>query len=300
MRANAVAGLMSLLLLAPNASRGQAPAKLEFEVASVRASPALSGRDALPLGGAQSGGPGTDDPVRIVFSHAPLERIIADAFDLTWDQITGPDSAGQRYDIVAKVPEGSTAEQAMQMLQNLLVERFHLAYHLQTKVVPGYELTVAAGGSKLKESAADPNAPVPAARSDAASMTDEDGFPVLPPGVRQGMRAPRGRVLARFGDTSVSEFARWLGARLPPEMVREGGGIRSVSAPILDKTGLTERYDFTFDYAGTVVVSPGILPSIRSSVESALVKQLGLKLVEAKIPWDILVIDHVDKTPTEN
>ena len=90
--ANASAGLMSLLLLPPNVAHGQSPAMLEFEVASVRVSPALSGRDALPLGGARTGGPGTNDPVRIVFSHAPLERIIADAFDLTWDQITGPDS----------------------------------------------------------------------------------------------------------------------------------------------------------------------------------------------------------------
>ena len=81
-----------------------------------------------------------------------IHQLLLERFGPT--KITGSDSAGLRCEIVAKIPAGSTEDQARQMLQNFLIERFHLAYHFQTKVVQGYELRVASGGSKLRESVA--------------------------------------------------------------------------------------------------------------------------------------------------
>ncbi len=64
-----------------------------------------------------------------------MQQILLDAYGLPVDQISGPDwMVYEPYDITAKVPGGSvTKEQANVMLQNLLVERFHMTFHYQTK-----------------------------------------------------------------------------------------------------------------------------------------------------------------------
>jgi uncharacterized protein (TIGR03435 family) len=298
-RASLFAGVAGLFLFAPNPVRSQTPAKLEFEVASVRASSPRNGREGFS--GTRSGGPGTTDPGRITYSNQPLNLILADAFDVNWDQISGPDRIGvDRYDIVAKVPEGTTKEQARQMLQNLLLERFRLAFHMQTKSVQGYELTVGPGGSKLKESVAD--APEAAPQPGVAFGVDKDGFPILPPGVHQGVRQSNGHVYTRFADTSVAEFVKVL-ASIPSaaSMVKlSDHESRGAPTTVLDKTGLTGSYDFTFDYAGSRLFAANALPAIMSAVKSSLEKQLGLKLVDAKVPVSALVIDSIEKSPTEN
>jgi uncharacterized protein (TIGR03435 family) len=66
--------------------------------------------------------------------------------------------------------------------------------------------------------------------------------------------------------------------------------------PVVDKTGLTGRYDFTVDlvsYFGNV--KPGEQPDIAGIVMSALREQVGLGLESRKEPVEILVIDHVEK-----
>ncbi len=295
LRCNAGAVLTVALLLTANASRPQAPSKLEFEVATVRAlAPPAPGEK--PGFGRRSGGPGTPDPGRLSYSNQMLSMVLADAFDVYWNQIIGPDWLPlAHYDIVAKVPAGTTKEQARQMLQNLLVDRLHLTFHMQTKIVDGYELSVAPGGSKLT------------AHSDASpapqtSAAEKDLFPTLEPGEHQARRIQPGHVYARFADTSVSEFGKFLGGKLSSaSMVRVSVGLlMSVPPPILDKTGLTGTYDFTFDYAGSTFFASASLPTMVGSIESSLTKQLGLKMVEAKVPVNVLVIDHIDRTPVEN
>jgi uncharacterized protein (TIGR03435 family) len=65
--------------------------------------------------------------------------------------------------------------------------------------------------------------------------------------------------------------------------------------PVIDKTGISGNYDFKLSYA------PANDPdSNLPSIFTALQEQLGLKLVPQKVPIDFLVIDHVDKVPTEN
>jgi len=110
---NPVAGLLSLLCLASSDSSGQTSAKPQFEVASVRSSGPRNPNEGAPIDGVRRGGPGTAEPGRISYSGVPLDNIIADAFDLSWDQISGPDwIVTERYDIVANVPPGSTKDQA--------------------------------------------------------------------------------------------------------------------------------------------------------------------------------------------
>jgi uncharacterized protein (TIGR03435 family) len=292
---NAGAALTLALLLVPNAARAQAPSNLEFEVATIRASAArVPGQ--RPTGG-RSGGPGTADPDRLSYSNQLLSTILADAFDIYWNQITGPDWIANLYDIVAKVPAGTTKEEAKQMLRNLLIDRFHLTFHMQTKVVDGYELIVAPGGSKL-------TAHSEASPGPESGIAGKDSSPVPPlePGEHLGRRQQAGRVYARFADTPISEFAKYLGGNLSSaSMVKVSQGmLRGASPPILDRTGLTGTYDFTFDYAGSTFFASAALPTMVGSMESSLTKELGLKMVEAKVPVNVLVIDHIDKTPEDN
>lgn len=98
----------------------------------------------------------------------------------------------------------------------------------------------------------------------------------------------------------MAEFAEFLGGRLGAERVRTGAGTRGIAAPVADKTGLTGRYDFTFDYAAFPLPTPASLPDILKAIQSALDRQLGLKPVEAKVPVSALVIDRVERAPVEN
>src|SRR5271169_6722433 len=94
---------------------GQSTQKLTFEVASVKPAapppqPGPGGRSGMIIG--RRGGPGTPDPGQINWTNATLKSLLTTAYDVRSYQVTGPawlDS--ERYDIAAKVPEGSTQEQ---------------------------------------------------------------------------------------------------------------------------------------------------------------------------------------------
>ncbi|HEY6346597.1 MAG TPA: hypothetical protein VIY49_34330 [Bryobacteraceae bacterium] len=81
-QANAVLGVTILYLVAPHGARSQIAPKLEFEVASVRASAPQSAGKFVPPNGDISGGPGTSDPTRWTFSRVPLSNILMTAFDV--------------------------------------------------------------------------------------------------------------------------------------------------------------------------------------------------------------------------
>jgi uncharacterized protein (TIGR03435 family) len=298
-----------LLLLAFSPVFGQSPALVTFEVASVRPSgPCPCGR--VTIGGKWSGGPGTADPERIEYSRVPLQTIISNAFDLPLDQIEGPDWIfSEVYDINAKVPAGSTKAEAGLMLQNLLRERFHLTYRRQAKEFPSYELAVAADGPKLKQTRVDPStleAPPQSYRRKAAA----DGFPDLPSGVRQSSLFESGTMRARFRDYSLQEFAQWLRFQLRT-MIPGPIPNSTLTAParITDNTGLTGGYDFTLEYAGAGVAAEVLPQALQDkiadesgapSIFKAVEKQLGLKLNKTKTKAEVLVVDHIDKVPTEN
>jgi uncharacterized protein (TIGR03435 family) len=280
-------GVTALFLFAPGASQGQAPAKLEFEVATVKTSPDIPG-SRLTV----SGGPGSNDPERIAFKHCPLKYLVLYAFGLPFDIATfatdplveGPGwiADGEKYEIIAKVPPGTSPEQARVMLQNLLVERFKAVFGQGSKETSGYELTVAKGGSKLKESP-DPNAPpVNAPRVEV----DRDGFPILPAGTT-GLVAARGYVTAR--NKSIEDLIKFVAIKL------------SVSPPeIIDRTGLTRTYDFAFQTEAGNPLFPGTPTTDGPSIFEALEKQLGLKLEKRKVVMQILVVEHAERMPTED
>jgi uncharacterized protein (TIGR03435 family) len=259
-----------------------------FEVASVRAS---TQQEKGPIG--TSGGPGTRDPERYTGRGMPLRLYLCVAFATAdcQQQISGPGWIDtEKYDVAANVPPRATKEQFQEMLQNLLVERFKLVLHHETKTLPVYELVIAKNGPKLKESLATPNADPPPDGPPAKLEKDPDGFPVLPLG-RPGF-------VSSFGPGQLSH---WTARQQPMSALA-----RSLSFPnaagrqVIDKTGLTGKFDFTLAYDMRVPGAPATDDTPALILEDALEQQLGLKLVNARAPFDLVIIDRGEKVPTEN
>jgi bla regulator protein BlaR1 len=196
---------------------------------------------------------------RFTMFHTGLKSLIAAAYGVPYNTILGGPAwlDSQHYDISAKVDGDTrvTKKQMQPMLQNLLKERLHLAVHSEHRIVPGYAMVIAKGGSKLK-----PNTGAPFAGMDA-------GFEL------------------KFQNASPDLIAQLV----------EG----TVKQPVVDKTGLGGTYDFHLMFTREDHLSDVPHPDY-GSIFSAIEEQLGLKLVAQRIPVDYLVIDHLEKVPTEN
>jgi len=230
-----------------------------------------------------------------------LRNIIITAYDMQTYQINAPDwLATERYDIVAKVPEGATKEQVNVMWRNLLKERFGLMVHHESKEFQVDELTVAKGGPKLKPTDLGPN-PDPFNPLDGAPKVDKNGLREM-----NGW----GSIATIFpGDTGATVRMQAKGLTLPDIASRLAGPL---GHPVIDKTGLAGRHDFTLEYEmGPLPRAPtpprpnSLNPADAatepgSTVASAVEKQLGLKLTSGKAELDVIVIDHIEKTPTAN
>jgi bla regulator protein blaR1 len=229
-----------------------------------------------------AGGPGTNDPGRMVLENFDIRSLITKAYDLPFYCLIAPEWLFDiRFDINANIPAGTTKEQFLAMQQNLLATRLGLVVHREKKEMSVYELIVAKGGSKLKEAA--PAGELADTPSFAGGIKrDDEGFPILTPGHTMYAIAMDHARLQGVSET-MEHFAATLSGQL--------------SAPVTDATGLTGKYDFTFQWL------PGNLrpdddPGL--SLESALPQQLGLTLRKTRGRIDVVVVDHVDKVPTEN
>lgn len=291
----------SMLAFAQSAA---SPAADRFEVASIKPSaPQAPGEPAIL--GPPRGGPGTSDPGQITWSNAALTDVVRRAYDKQPYQVTAPEWMSEaRFDFQVKVRPGATPEQVLVMWQSLLRDRFGMLVRHESRQFPIRELTVAKGGAKLKQtklpSNAEPSSPV-----DGFPKTDADGFPQMSGTgastlITMDHEIPTSRTVAkRFG---MAEFAKRLSM-----LLRE---------PVVDKTGLTGRYDFNLEYTPDPAMMPPPPPGAAlpppppvnaaqasepgSNIESALEKQLGLKLTKAKGPLDCIVVEHAEKVPTEN
>jgi uncharacterized protein (TIGR03435 family) len=212
-----------------------------------------------------------------------LHNIVWIALNLPSErQLIGPEWMREpRYDITAKIAANATREQFFQMFQNMLAERFGLAFHRDQREVPGYELVVGKGGPKFRESA--PEAPMegppPRLTPTGPTSLGPDGFPVLPPGY-SGSTIARNRAVAQWMRMPMERFARTL----------------MVEKPVVDATGLEGKYDLSLKWVPDLTRPDADGPSIFA----ALQEQLGLKLIEKKNTLPFVVIDRIQKVPTEN
>jgi uncharacterized protein (TIGR03435 family) len=282
--------LPCLLLLHACAALAQsADAPLAFEVASIKPSvpPHTSGW------GTCNGGPGSKDPGQIVCNGAALKTLVTRAFGVQAFLISGPSWLdSERYSITAKVPAGTTVEQARAMWQNLLATRFRMQAHKETRDVPIYELSVGKSAPKIKDAApelpAEEGAPAAAPGPSGQLQRGPDGFPIAPtPRGHFGAQIffdNNGRTKLLVRNETMEHFAMML--------------VPLVQRTVVDKTALKGAYDFILIFAkdGPTVDAENDLPSLSAAVQ----EQLGLRLEAKKGPADVVVVDRIERTPTEN
>jgi uncharacterized protein (TIGR03435 family) len=251
----------------------------------------------------QTGGPGTSDPGRITIVNRTLHRLLIEAFVLKGYQLQDPPSLDQvRYDIVAKIPPGATAQDARVMMQNLLIERLKLKIRHEHQIVPVWALIVGKGGPKFKpssETAAAGNAEAPV---DGKPRIDHDGFPIEPinrvnGGIFRSMNGSGDLKLTAVKQTMAQFVSALFG---------------QTDHPIMDLTGLDGKYDFSVIFGArwkmelanmpSDAANPGVPAELADgrSIFQAVQEQLGLKLEPRKMPADLVIVDSGQRTPVEN
>lgn len=117
-----------------------------FEVASVKLSGPETGSGARSTGAI----PRQQSPNRIDYPRVSLKALIAAAYSVDPDRVSGPQwLEDERYDIAAKLPDGASPDQTPVMLQHLLADRFHLTAHEEDRLAKGFALVAAKRGLKL-------------------------------------------------------------------------------------------------------------------------------------------------------
>jgi uncharacterized protein (TIGR03435 family) len=276
-----------------------------FEVASIR--PVRIGEQGVQI----SGGPGTGDPGRIAYLRVTLKILLINAFDLPPWQFSGPNWLNlDRYGINATLPRGATQEQMRLMLRNLLADRFKMVLHREKREMNAFLLLVNKNGPKLALSDANPLERTTASAAPQHSLPAPklpiatEGFPEFPANPRTGPSTIVMPGKAKFNciRCSVSALTHMLE--------------NQVQRPVIDGTGLTGKYSFTIifepEFRGVIIDGGSLLGSSDVSHPSAppeepaphllaaLQEQPGLKLDQTKGPVEMVVIDHVEKVPTDN
>jgi uncharacterized protein (TIGR03435 family) len=304
----AIAGVAALILSAlgvmsapatraESQSQSAAAAQYEYDVVSIKIIDLDQYPGPLGTGYAQDGL--TANGVRMFW-------LFRNAYGVTKPQIVGAPSwfDDVRFSIDARLDPATAAElqklspdQLMSarqhMLRAILADRFGLKFHLETRDLPAYFLTIAKSGPKLQDAK-----PGDAGKSNLADINGNRAtdFVTIASGTDSWLVGQAASM------TTLTEFlSQWA-------LSLSGASAR----PVVDKTGLTGRYDFAVKFSPeTVLVAPTGADSAGSQSQlampnsegpnlfKALQDNLGLKLESGKGPVQVIVIDHVEK-PSAN
>ena len=231
----------------------------------------VSIRPPVPAGQSNVGVPGFGDVIGSVhrlddnvrFRANTVLQLLQQAYSMKYFQISGPAWIGtERFDISATYAANPSPEDFQAMLRAMLEERFGLKLHHETRTFDGYRLIVAKSGPKL-------------------------GPPVEPTQASLGTPVAGGFQLQFRGGT-LEQLTR---------MIELEFRIRREDLPVVDQTGIEGAYNFETTFARDVTVGD---PSPYPTVFKALEDDLGLRLERARMPLDTIVVDHIERSPTEN
>ena len=274
----------SSIILLSGALFGQSSeTTVEFEIADVHAS-AKTSIAVVRTGPVRNG--------RYEIRTATMLDLIRIAWNFDADKILGGPNWLEldRFDVIARVPSDSAPDAQRLMLQSLLKDRFKLALHTETKPLPTWALMV---GKKLQLKEADGSGETGCKLQTASGPPPEGGTRITfgdPAGAGTTVNLGPGMMLQySCRNMTMAAFAEGLRA------------MRGVllSTPALDRTGLQGMWNFDVKWS-LPVMAPIAGSGDRISVVDALEKQLGLKLEEAPVPKPVLVVDSVDRKPSDN
>ena len=215
-----------------------------------------------------------------------MKTILTTAYDMQGFQISGPPWLDtERYDIAVKVPVGASKDQVRAMWRNLLADRFGMKVRQESKEFRVLELTIAKGGSRLRQSKDDPGAPV--VEGPPKIENGKLNGPGLMTSLEMHENGPQARSIAR--SQPLSKLTAMLGSQL--------------ETPVLDRTGLVGVYDFELQFIPNMKRAeiPGAAGvASETDLPSAVQEQLGLKLVAAKATLDVVVVEKMEKLPSAN
>jgi uncharacterized protein (TIGR03435 family) len=316
------------LLLSAAAAFAQTPATpLAFDVASVKPAGPL---DPIAIQSGKMRIGMKVDGALVDLGSFTLKDLIRTAYEVKDYQISGPDlgtvMTAQRFNVQATIPEGATEKQVPQMLQALLADRFKLVVHRETKDHSVYALIVGKGGLKMKESEPDPPA--------ASTPTDPPAEPkkgetVMGQGsgqVRVSGNMENGKGITIKGGPMGQMHMTMADGRMHMEAEKMSMTTlietltRFLDRPVIDMTELTGNYQVALDLstedlknaakaAGMGAMMGGGGDGAKPSAEASdpagssiftSIQQMGLKLEPRKAPLVMIVIDHLEKSPTEN
>jgi uncharacterized protein (TIGR03435 family) len=261
----AIPGFFTLLSALPLCAQPQPQNNpLTFEVASVRAADMNTLR-AIQISPQRSGG-------RISWTTF-LNIVLAYAERLQTWQISGPIPQDVFVFQVETTPD-ATDEQVRQMFRALLADRFKMTAHRVTKDLDGFALTLAKSGLKIKEAKeGDPPPPMPEWFAKMQPTAFDGKVQATMEG--RGIGALTGRRVA------MADLARTLGQVL--------------RASVVDETALTGKYYFGLKYALEKDQADSDLPPLAIAIQD-----LGLRLEKRKGPVELLTVDRIGRTPSEN
>ncbi len=234
------------------------PAKLSFDVASVKERPANT-PPAGAVGVAVTPGRLTancSSVFTLLFYAYRLTRAIKVVGGPEWMRAACGMGIGGTYTIDARMDPATTDAQAREMMQTLLTERFKLAAHWESKEGPVYALVIASGGAKIK----------PGAPRDDSKPRPRIGCPADDPNCH----------IIAGGPGSIAGLANMLSI--------------STGRPVVDKTGLTGDYETDLKWAGDDSTSSS-LPSLAA----ALRENFGFELRSETGTIQTFVVDHMEK-----
>jgi uncharacterized protein (TIGR03435 family) len=259
-------------LMNPARSRAQAQTAVppSFEVASLKAINSAMRQ----MGPARS-------PGRFTWTTG-LQDLVEYAYHLQHFRISGeiPDRENVLYRVDATMSPAATDDQVRLMLQSLLADRFKMVSHRVTKEADGYNLSSLEGGPKIHEAKEGEQSP---------PMPES-----LPESWGRGSPNPAfdGTVFNHIPEVGIVEV---VGRKVTMLQLCEELE-RIEEAVVWDRTGVQGKYYFAFRFA----MPNGPDDADAPPLGAALQRSLGLKLEKHKGPVEMLVIDHIEKEPTEN
>jgi bla regulator protein BlaR1 len=274
-----------------------AGSKMAFEVASVKLDPGPFRPPNFPLD------PG--DAYRPVGGRFSADFALTTYITFAYKLSLTPDQrqsmmahlpdwvATDRFAIEARAGGTPSKDQMRLMMQSLLAERFKLAVHFETQVVPVLAIVLVKPGKtgpKLRPHSEG----VPCEATPPANGPPARDAAVFPPVCDAYMMMMSPNALVRAGSRNTT--LDLLAGALP--------GMGKLDRPLVDQTGLSGRFDFSIEF--TPESNPPSAPTADAPTDvqgptflEALHEQLGLKLESTKAPLQILVVDHVER-PSEN
>ena len=239
-----------------------------FFVLSVAAAAQETPRATFEVASVKPGQPGPPSiqpgPNSLTMRHVRMNGCIAWAFNIQEPQIAGPNWLNDGfYDIFAKTAAPVKEDELRGMLQGLLADRFQLTSHRETREINALTLLVSSKGHKL-------------------TPAEKPGDPSF----------QTGKLSLKGTGATLAELTQFLS--------------RELREPVIDQTGLKGLFNYTLDINAYVTEemrkSGGDGPPLEANtiIKEAMAAQLGLRVELKRVGVPMLVIDHLERAPSEN